>query len=137
MFVFLDEDEAPILSAGSGNISDTVDDGLASASLTFKTNGDRIATTITGGASDEGDWITPKTLASSLNSLCTIRAHVESGALTTGDAADTDHALSTERSFGVATTEPDSSISAVVTFTIKFNGVPIHTVQRTLSAVSN
>lgn len=137
MFGRLTVDVAPFLSAGSGNISDS-SAGAAQASLTFQTDGDIIANTISGGAVDDGDWITPKALASSLNGQCTIRAHVDSetgSGLDSSSAEDTDLALSTERSWVVSQSGVGSS-SATITFTIKFNGATIHSVQRTLSATA-
>lgn len=131
---------APILSAGSGNISDAFV-AAASASLTFQTDGDRIATTIAGGAVDEGDWITPKDAAAAFNAQCTIRAHIDSesgvGLDDAGSSAvDSDLALSTERAWSVNQSGAGTA-SATLTFTIKYNGVTIHTVQRTLTAVAS
>lgn len=135
----LDDGGAPLLSAGSGNISDSFIAG-ASASLTFQTDGDRIATTIAGGSVDEGDWITPKAAASALNGQCTIRAHLDSSSGAGLDAGsstlDTDHALSTERNWTVNQSGAGTS-SATLTLTIKFNGVTIHSVQRTLTATAS
>lgn len=125
------------LNAGSGSVTDSVPDPSDSAaSLTFETDGDRIANNSFGPV-DEGDWIAPKAAASTFNSSCTIRAHVDSstgGGLGAGsDAVDTDLALSTQRQFIVSQSTPGSS-SATITFTIKLNGVTHHTVQRTIAA---
>jgi hypothetical protein len=134
-----DGDGVPQLSAGSGNITDSFA-GAASASLTFQTDGDRIATTISGGAVDDGDWVTPKEISASINSQCTVRAHVDSetgaGLDASSPAEDTDHALSTERGFVVNQSGAGSS-SATITFTMKFNGVTVQSVQRTLTATAS
>lgn len=135
----LDDGEAPVLSAGAGAISDN-SLGNAAAALSFQTDGDRIATTVFGGAVDEGDWITPKALAASLNGQCTVRAHLDasSGAGLDGSssALDSDLALSTERAWVVNQTGVGTS-SATLTFTLKFMGVTMHSVQRTLTAVAS
>lgn len=135
----LDDGGVPLLSAGTGNITDS-NIAVASASLTFQTDGDRIATTIAAGAVDEGDWITPKALAASLNSQCTIRAHLDSstgaGLDGSSSAMDSDLALSTERAWVVNQSGAGSS-SATITFTIKFNGATMHSVQRVLTAAAS
>lgn len=129
----------PILSAGTGDITDNFIGG-ASASLTFQTDGDRIATTIAGGAVDEGDWITPKAAAAAYNAQCTIRAHLDSSSgsgLDAGSAAlDSDLALSTERGWVVNQSGAGTS-SATLTLTIKYNGVTVHSAQRALTAVAS
>lgn len=132
-----DDGGAPILSAGSGDIADeTLDPSTGAASLKFETDGDRIASTNLGTV-DEGDWITPKAAAAALNGQCTIRAHVDSSTgsgLNAGSSAvDSDLALSTERIW-IVTQAGVGSSSATITFTIKFNGVTMHSVQRTISA---
>jgi hypothetical protein len=126
----------PLLSAGAGNVTDSFV-GVASASLTFETDGDRLATTIVGGAIDEGDWIHPKALAATLNGQCTIRAHLDSssGSGLDGSSAalDSDLALSTARAWIVNQSGSGTS-QATLTFTIKFNGATLHSVQRVLTA---
>lgn len=140
MFVpMLDEGGTPILSAGAGNITDNFIGG-ATAALEFETDGDRTATTIAGGSGDEGDWITPKSLASALGGQCTVRAHLDSSSgsgLAGGSSAlDTDLALTSARNWTVTQSGAGTS-SATITLTMKFNGVTLHTVQRTLTATAS
>lgn len=133
----LDDGGVPIFSAGSGSIADeTSEPSVGAASLKFETDGDRIAATNLGSV-DEGDWISPKSLAASLNSQCTIRAHLDSSSgsgLGGGSSAlDSDLALSTERTWVVSQSGVGTS-SATLTFTLKLNGATMHTVQRTITA---
>lgn len=113
---------------------DSVNDnfpGVATAYISYESDGDVISSTISRGAEDVGDWVTPKTAAPG---GYTIRAEVLSGSLAAGSSAtDTDLALTATRSWGVEREGAGTTI-ATIRLTIKLGGMALATRDITLAA---
>jgi len=115
-----------------GSVNDNFP-GVATAYISYESDGDVISSTIAGGAIDVGDWITPKTAAPG---AYTIRAEVLSGSLAAGSSAtDTDLALTSTRSWGVEREGAGTTI-ATIRLTIKLGGAALAIRDITLGATA-
>lgn len=123
----------PLFKVHTSAVSSNGDGGAITASIAYQNDGD-IQTDTTDGSLDVGDWISPKALAPG---AYTIRVHVDSGTLDSGDSVDADLALSTTRSWGISQAAVGSK-SATITVTIKdAGGNTVASGQVTLSATRN
>lgn len=128
----LDTDDAPIGQIPVDLVSDTAE-GTASAAIEFEADGDVFTHTFSGGATNVGTWLIPAALAS----LCTIRADIVSGSLdVSSSATGTDLAMTTDRQWGVVDLGGTGGVGAVITITIKFQGVTIASRNVTLAATA-
>jgi hypothetical protein len=105
---------APVYALPSADVFETRPIA-ASAGISIKSNGDFTSTTIAAGEVDLGDWISPKGLAPN---GCTIRCHKNSGTNPSGDALDSDLALTSTRSWSVSQVGAGST-TANITLTLK------------------
>lgn len=76
--------------------TDTSAGTQADASASLASDGSFTCQGSTSGVTETGNWITPTSLAPG---AYTIRLHVNSGSTPSGPAVDTDHALSTTRTW--------------------------------------
>jgi hypothetical protein len=93
----------------------TVGIGFSSAEIQYQSDGNIVATTTTNGAEARGDWVTPTSFAPG---AYTIRASLVSGSAPFGPALDTDHALSSTRSWNVIDSG-GGAMTSTITITIK------------------
>ena len=103
------------LPTAASDVSAGVD---AVASLQFVTNGTFACQGNTLGVTQSGNWITPTALAPG---AYTIRLHVNSGVTPVGPAVDTDHALSSNRTWTVTRSTVGTDTSTC-TLTLKDGG---------------
>src|SRR5690606_18314280 len=130
-FVLL-TDDTPIGQIPVGSVSDTAQ-GTAAAAIEFKADGDVIVHTFSGIPTRVGAWLDPAALAS----LCTIRADIVSGSLdASSSATGTNLAMTADRIWGVVDHGGTGGVQAVITITIRFQGLVIASRNVTLTATA-
>ena len=130
-FVLL-TDDAPIGQIPVDSVSDT-SEVAASAGIEFEADGDVFTHTFSDGATHVGTWLVPASLAP----LCTIRADIVSGSLDeSSSATGADLAMTADRQWGVFDPGGTGGVEAVLTITIKFQGVTIASRNVTLDATT-
>lgn len=120
-----------VYGVGAGSYSESNVGASESVSIRYNTTGTISIVKTLAGTVTVLNWITPNALASG---SYTIRAHATSGTLSSGDAVDTDLALSANRTFTV-TQGSAGTKACTFTATLKdFLGNTVATGSVTLSA---
>lgn len=113
----------------AGSVTDSGIGG-AQATISFQSDGDVTATTLSSGTVDAGDWIIPKSAAPG---SYTIRADIVSGAVDDGTTGS-DLALTSNQSWSVISNSGEEQ--CVLTISIKLGSTVLKSREVTLTATA-